>query len=47
MLVHFITDEPTKIPAIRAMLEPQYHIVPQLRHNITLFPNCWEVVTRR
>jgi len=30
MLVHFITDEPTKIPAIRAMLEPQYHIVPQL-----------------
>ena len=24
MLVHFVTDEPTKIPAIRAMLEPQY-----------------------
>jgi len=30
MLVHFVTDEPTKIPAIRAMLEPRYHIVPQL-----------------
>lgn len=30
MLVHFVTDEPTKIPAIRAMLEPQYHVVPHL-----------------
>jgi putative nucleotidyltransferase with HDIG domain len=30
MLVHFVTDEPTKIPAIRAMLEPQYRVVPQL-----------------
>lgn len=30
MLVHFVTDEPTKIPAIRAMLEPGYHVVPQL-----------------
>jgi hypothetical protein len=30
MLVHFVTDEPTKIPAIRAMLEPQYHVVAQL-----------------
>jgi len=30
MLVHFVTDEPTKIPAIRAMLEPRYHVVPQL-----------------
>ena len=30
MLVHFVTDEPTKIPAIRAMLEPRYYIVPQL-----------------
>ena len=30
MLVHFLTDEPTKIPAIRAILEPRYHIVPQL-----------------
>ena len=30
MLVYFITDEPTKIPAIRAMMEPQYHVVPQL-----------------
>jgi putative nucleotidyltransferase with HDIG domain len=24
MLIHFVTDEPNKIPAIRAMLEPQY-----------------------
>jgi len=24
MLVHFVTDEPGKIPAIRAMLEPRY-----------------------
>ena len=30
MLVHFVTDEPAKIPAIRAMLEPQYDVVPQL-----------------
>ena len=30
MLVHFVTDEPTKIPAIRAILEPRYLIVPQL-----------------
>ena len=30
MLVHFVTDEPTKIPAIRAMLEPRYHVIPQL-----------------
>jgi hypothetical protein len=30
MLVHFVTDEPTTIPAIRAMLEPRYHVVPQL-----------------
>lgn len=30
MLVHFITDEPSKIPAIRAMLEPQFHVAPQL-----------------
>lgn len=26
MLIHFVTDEPNKIPAVRAMLEPQ-HIV--------------------
>ena len=26
MLVHFVTDEPTKIPAIRAMLEPQHEV---------------------
>jgi putative nucleotidyltransferase with HDIG domain len=30
MLVNFVTDEPTKIPAIRAMLEPRYHVIPQL-----------------
>ena len=30
MRVHFVTDEPTKIPVIRAMLEPRYHVVPQL-----------------
>jgi putative nucleotidyltransferase with HDIG domain len=30
MLVHFVTDEATKIPAIRAMLEPQYLVVCQL-----------------
>jgi HD-GYP domain-containing protein (c-di-GMP phosphodiesterase class II) len=30
MLVHFVTDEPNKIPAIRAMLEPQYCVVSQL-----------------
>jgi putative nucleotidyltransferase with HDIG domain len=30
MLIHFITDEPGKIPAIRAMLEPQYDVRTQL-----------------
>jgi putative nucleotidyltransferase with HDIG domain len=30
MLVHFVTDEPSKILAIRAMLEPRFHVVPQL-----------------
>ncbi len=30
MLVHFVTDEAAKIPAIRAMLEPQYLVVCQL-----------------
>jgi putative nucleotidyltransferase with HDIG domain len=30
MLVHFVTDEPGKIPAIRAMLEPRYHVASQL-----------------
>jgi putative nucleotidyltransferase with HDIG domain len=30
MLVLFVTDEPGKIPAVRAMLEPRYHVVPQL-----------------
>jgi HD-GYP domain-containing protein (c-di-GMP phosphodiesterase class II) len=30
MLVHFVTDEPTKIPAIRAMLEPQHDVASQL-----------------
>src|SRR5450432_4042317 len=30
MLVHFVTDDAAKIPAIRAMLEPQYDVAPQL-----------------
>jgi putative nucleotidyltransferase with HDIG domain len=30
MRVHFVTDEPTKIPAIRGMLEPRYLVVPHL-----------------
>jgi putative nucleotidyltransferase with HDIG domain len=30
MLVYFITDEPTKLPAIRAMLGPQHDVVPWL-----------------
>ena len=30
MLVCYLTDEPAKIPAIRAMLEPRYHVVPGL-----------------
>lgn len=33
MLVHFVTDEPAKIPAVRAMLEPQYMVVCQLLEN--------------
>jgi HD-GYP domain-containing protein (c-di-GMP phosphodiesterase class II) len=28
MLVYFVTDEPTKLPAIRAVLEPQHAVVP-------------------
>ncbi|MDB5578539.1 MAG: hypothetical protein JWR80_3715, partial [Bradyrhizobium sp.] len=30
MRVHFVTDEPDKIPVIRAMLEPRYEFVSQL-----------------
>ena len=30
MLVNFVTDEPSKIPAIRAMLEPQHRVLPRL-----------------
>jgi putative nucleotidyltransferase with HDIG domain len=30
MLVHFLTDEPTKIPAIRAILGPEHDIAPQV-----------------
>jgi hypothetical protein len=30
MLVHFVTDEPSKIPAVCAMLEPRHHVNPQL-----------------
>lgn len=33
MLVHFFTDEPTKIPAIRAMLEPRYRVISRLLGN--------------
>jgi putative nucleotidyltransferase with HDIG domain len=33
MLVYFVTDEPSKIPAVRAMLEPRYHVNPQLLGN--------------
>jgi len=30
MRICYLTDEPGKIPAIRAMLEPHYHVVPRL-----------------
>jgi putative nucleotidyltransferase with HDIG domain len=30
MLVHFVTDEPSKIAAIRGMLEPRFSVVPQV-----------------
>jgi putative nucleotidyltransferase with HDIG domain len=30
MFVHFITDEPAKIPAIRLILEPRYQVVPRI-----------------
>jgi putative nucleotidyltransferase with HDIG domain len=30
MFVHFVTDDPTKIPAIRAVLEPRHRVTPQL-----------------
>jgi putative nucleotidyltransferase with HDIG domain len=30
MLVCYLTDEPGKIPAVRAMLEPHHHVVPRL-----------------
>lgn len=30
MRIHFVTDEPAKIPAIRAALEPRYRVVSQL-----------------
>ncbi len=33
MLVNFVTDEPGKIPAIRAMLEPRFRVVPQVLQN--------------
>lgn len=33
MLVHFVTDEPNKIPAIRAMLEPQHAVEPHVLGN--------------
>ena len=30
MLVHFVTDEPTKIPAIRLVLEPRHQVIPRI-----------------
>ena len=40
MLVCYLTDEPSKIPAIRAMLEPQHHVVPRVLGNEPVFaPN--------
>ena len=30
MLIHFVTDQPNKIPAIRAMLEPRHVVEPHL-----------------
>src|ERR1700692_5097920 len=30
MLVHFVTDEASKMAAVRAMLEPQFDVIPQL-----------------
>jgi HD-GYP domain-containing protein (c-di-GMP phosphodiesterase class II) len=30
MLLHFVTDEPTKLPAIRAIFEPQHRVIPWL-----------------
>jgi putative nucleotidyltransferase with HDIG domain len=37
MLVCYLTDEPSKIPAIRAMLEPKHHVVPGLLGDKTRF----------
>jgi putative nucleotidyltransferase with HDIG domain len=37
MLVCYITDEPSKIPAIRAVLEPHHRIVPRLLGDKTSF----------
>src|SRR3954451_23726648 len=28
--VHFVTDEPAKIPAIRQVLEPRYRVIPRI-----------------
>ena len=36
MLVYFVTDEPTKLPAIRAMLEPQHAVVPWVLAGLAL-----------
>ena len=37
MLVCYLTDEPAKIPAIRAMLEPRYHVVAGLLGDEVVF----------
>jgi putative nucleotidyltransferase with HDIG domain len=40
MLVCYLTDEPSKIPAIRAMLEPHHHVIPRVLGDKTAFdPN--------
>jgi putative nucleotidyltransferase with HDIG domain len=37
MLVCYLTDEPSKIPAIRAMLEPHHHVVSRILGDKTSF----------
>jgi putative nucleotidyltransferase with HDIG domain len=37
MLVCYLTDEPSKIPAVRAMLEPRYQVVPRVLGDKTSF----------
>jgi putative nucleotidyltransferase with HDIG domain len=37
MLVSYLTDDPSKIPAIRAVLEPRHHVIPRLLGDKTPF----------